>query len=132
IVKALNVELNPEEEKELRRTLSTNRQAVMAFFQAIDASDRGDYEQAARFLNQASKEDPHMDLAQETLGELQNLGFLPSGKDIQPFLQLLKSQTSLTDQLTPESLIKRIGLPNSSLSNGRDYGTVEYPRGEFP
>ncbi|MEW5801070.1 MAG: CsgG/HfaB family protein [bacterium] len=134
ILTFLMVELTPEEEKRIQRPLTTSIKAAMAFFQGIAASDSGDYRKAARFYKQALKTDPGISRARESLLELQDLGLVPRAKSSDSFLRSIKDQTSLTDQLTPEDVIKRAeraGVRSSGNGPGQT-NPVEFPPVEFP
>lgn len=137
IIKSLKIELRPEKEKELRKPFSTNMKAVMALFKGIEAGDRGQYKKAAQFYEKASREDPKIHFAQESLKELKDLGLIPMAKRSRQMLQLLKNRTSHTDQFTTEDLLKRGKVYDFSTreeANGQieiDHFN-EFPSPEYP
>lgn len=58
IVKELKIKLTPEQEDELRKPLTTNLDALLAWFAALEYSDRGDYTKAYESAQQACSLDP--------------------------------------------------------------------------
>lgn len=58
IIRMLKIEPTPEQEAELRKPLTTNLQAFLAWVAAIDYSDQGDYAKADESAQQACAEDP--------------------------------------------------------------------------
>jgi TolB-like protein len=74
IVKSLEIEPSPQEEVELRKPITTNIKALLAFSRCIDESDRKNYQEAANFCQAALINDPSFTLAQQTLYELSSLG----------------------------------------------------------
>ncbi len=111
IIRLLKVKLEPVEMEELKRPLSTSIDALMAFFRGIDASDRRNYEMAARFYQEAVKKDENLDIAREALEELKRLGLIHTKTRSRLLLRSLKAQTSLTDRLIPEYPVKRMRSP---------------------
>jgi TolB-like protein len=111
IIKLLNIEVKPEEEKELRKACSTNIYALISLFKGIDESDHGEYEKAAELYKKALKLDPNICIAKEALNELHMLGLIPGKKRSSEMLRSLRDRTSLTDQLTPEYPLKRAITP---------------------
>ncbi|NOZ70162.1 MAG: hypothetical protein GXP46_13185 [Deferribacteres bacterium] len=114
IVELLKIELTPAQKAALKRPCSTSSTALLAFFKGIDASDRGDYEEAARLYESALKYDPDICMAGDALRELKTLGLVTAAKRSTRLLQSLRDSTSLTDQLTPESPVKRAGRPEDT------------------
>ncbi len=112
IIKLLNIEVKPEEEKELRKACSTDIYALISLFKGIDESDHGKYEKSAELYKQALKMDPNICIAKEALNELHMLGLIPGKKKSSEMLKSLRDRTSLTDQLTPEYPFKRAITPN--------------------
>ena len=110
IIKLLQIELKPEERERLRRPCSTNMSALMALFNGIEESDKGEYEKAAGFYELGLKEDPNICIAHDALKELKALGLIAS-KRSRSTLQSIREQTSLTDQLSPEDANKRERTP---------------------
>lgn len=138
ILSFLKIEPTPAEKKRLQKPLTTSIKAAMALFAGIAASDEGDYRKAAGFYQRAIKEDPTIGHAQEALGELQSLGLVPKAGSGGSLLRSIKEQTSLTDQLVPEEVIKREGrqpggtVIEGGARTGQTAPPVEFPPTEFP
>lgn len=111
MIKFFKIEIAPMENEELRRPCSTNHKALMALFKGIEASDRGNYEEAAEYYEKALKEDPGICMARGALEELYALGLLPGKGRSRRMLRSIKENTSLTDQLAPEDATKRTLTP---------------------
>lgn len=111
-VKLLNIRLTPEEEARVRKPCSTNTDALIELFKGIDASDRGNYDNAAEFYELGLKKDPNICMAAEALKELKTLGLIAVQKKSLEVLKSLRNETSLTDQLSPEDATKRERTPN--------------------
>jgi TolB-like protein len=58
IIKDLKIKLTPKQKAELQKPLTTNLNALLASFAAIDYSDRGDYSKAEESAQQACAQDP--------------------------------------------------------------------------
>jgi TolB-like protein len=110
ILKIMEIEVRPEDRERLMKPCTTNMNALMALFQGIEQSDRGEYEKAAEYYAMGLEADPKMCMAAEALGELRALGLIAS-KRSSSMLKAIKEQTSLTDQATPEDVDKRIKTP---------------------
>lgn len=122
IIKFLKIDLTPQERKEIEKYCSTNIRALQLLFRGIEASDRGNYEKAAQFYEQAIKEDPKICVARGALQELINLKLIGPKKRSRELLKSLKEQSSLTDQLTPEDPIKRTTIPSRQPSRVQEPG----------
>jgi TolB-like protein len=116
IIELLKIELTPEQQAALRKPCSTDSKALMAFFQGINASDKGDYEGAAELYEKALKNDPGICEAGPALKELQALGLVSVKSKAGDLLKSLKDQTSLTDQLSTEDSEKREQGPETTPS----------------
>ena len=114
IVELLKIELTPIQREALKKPCSTSSNALLAFFKGIDAGDRGNYEDAARFYESALKDDPYICRAGDALRELRALGLVTARKRSGKLLQSLRDSVSLTDQLTPEYPAKRTGKPEDT------------------
>ncbi len=114
IVELLKIELTPGRRAALKKPCSTSSTALLAFFRGIDASDRGDYEEAARLYENALKDDLDICMAGDALRELKTLGLVAAAKRSSRLLQSLRDSTSLTDRLTPESPVKGAGGPEDT------------------
>lgn len=110
ILKIMQIELRPEDRERLMRPCTTNMKALMALFQGIEQSDRGEYEKAAEYYEAGLQEDAGMCMAGEALGELRALGLVTS-KRSSSMLKSMREQTSLTDQASPEDVDKRVKTP---------------------
>ncbi|MBI5556818.1 MAG: hypothetical protein HY885_04210 [Deltaproteobacteria bacterium] len=116
IVKSLGFDLTPEKKKELQEPLSTNYGALFAFFQGIDASDRGEFGKAQSYYKKALDLDPKLFLAADAVQELDDLGLLAkktgAGGRGKTYLRELRDRASFTDSLTPLYPVKRIRTPD--------------------
>jgi TolB-like protein len=70
IVDQLKITLKPKVEAAIRKPCSTNLKALDALFRGVDASDRGELQQAGEFYNEALKADPDVCVAATALQEL--------------------------------------------------------------
>ena len=111
LIKALKIEVTPQEEEELRRPCSRSIKALMALFKGIEASDQGNYARAGEFYEQALKDDESICVARGALKELQTLGLVGGKKKSRDLLRSLRDQTSFTNQLTPKEADKREKTP---------------------
>ncbi|MGA1870924.1 MAG: CsgG/HfaB family protein [bacterium] len=109
IINLLKIELAPSEEETLRRPLSTNPEAIMALFRAVEASDLKDYKRSTALYKEALGEDSAMDIAQESLLEIEIHD--PWQKKSRNLLHTLRDRTSLTDQLEFDDSLEE-GLPS--------------------
>jgi TolB-like protein len=69
IIKELQIKLTPEQEAELQKPLATNLDALLAWFAALDYSDRGDYTKAEESAEQACAQDPSLCKRMDEIGE---------------------------------------------------------------
>lgn len=74
IVDQLKISLKPEVAAAIRKPCSTNLKALDALFRGVDASDRGEYQQAGELYSEAIKEDPDVCVAGIALQELVRMG----------------------------------------------------------
>jgi tetratricopeptide (TPR) repeat protein len=116
ITDALGITLSPERKAALQKPLSTDYRALMFFFQAIDCSDRGEYDKAEEYYQKALERDPGLIQAADALQELADLGLIGRktgnpwrGKS---FLKELRERASYTDSLTPVYPVKRTRTPD--------------------
>ncbi len=73
IIRLMDVALTPDQKADLEKPISTSVPALLLLFKGIDASDHGNYSQAAKFYEQALTKDPNLTPAQEALNELKAL-----------------------------------------------------------
>lgn len=114
IIEYLQIKLAPEEIARLEKPLTTNIKALLDLFNAIHASDRGNYNLAERYYERALKRDPGISPAEASLEELRSLKMTGPVRDkgVQ-LLQTLREETSLTDQQTPSLTTKREQSPET-------------------
>jgi TolB-like protein len=112
IVKLLKIQVTPELESKLRKPCSNKKDALLALFTGVDASDRKDYEKAAESYRKALKLDSGVCVAHDALGELQALGLISGNKRSGALLRNLRDTTSLTNQITPKDEIKHLPNPD--------------------
>ncbi len=90
IIRQMEIVLSPDEKAELEKPISTSIPALMLLFRGIDASDHGNYAQAADLYEQALTQDPNLTPAKEALNEINALDLAsqtaetPSGQETAP------------------------------------------------
>jgi hypothetical protein len=85
IIEQMEIQLTPDEKAELEKPLSTSVAALMLLFKGIDASDHGNYSQAAELYKEALSNDPQLSPAKEALKEINalNLSSQPAPEAVQ-------------------------------------------------
>jgi TolB-like protein len=78
IVEQLNIYVSPAQKKELEMPLSMSSVALLALFLGIDYSDKAMFRDAAQMYERAIAEDPGLQLAQDSLQELKDMGLISS------------------------------------------------------
>ncbi len=111
IIELLKIELTPKERERLMRPCSTNRSALNALFRGVDASDRGNYEEAANLYQMALKADSGICVARDAFKEFKLLHLIKVKKRSPEILRSLRDETSLTNDLTHKDADKRIVTP---------------------
>jgi len=81
IVEQLNIYVSPAQKKELEMPLSKSSAALLALFLGIDYSDKAMFRDASKMYDRAIAEDPGLQLAQDSLQELKDMGLI-SREDI--------------------------------------------------
>jgi len=123
ITDSLGITLSSEQKAALQKPLSTDYQALFAFFQAIDLSDRGEYDKAEQYYKKALERDPNLNLAADALQELSDLGLLGRERGNRwrgkSFLKELRERASFTDSLTPVYPVKRVRTPDEIVERER-------------
>lgn len=76
IIDEIKIYVSPEKKKELMKPLSLNTAALLALFLGIDYSDKGQYAEATEMYNRAIAEDPNLQLARDSLQELNDMGLI--------------------------------------------------------
>lgn len=117
IIDQLQIRLKPEVAAEIRKPCSTNLRSLDALFRGIDASDRGNYQQAGELYTDALKADPDVCVAAAALHELVQMGgYSERGTAVRmkgaaseatdaavaEAAASVSSQTSLTNQIAPK------------------------------
>ena len=100
-----------EEESGSISALTRNPAALLALFMGIDAGDNGRYDDAGEYYAQALHLDPHLDLAKESLEELNTLGLLKKTTQRRRMLRQMREETSFSTTLNPPLPISRIPQP---------------------
>ncbi|MFH0730448.1 MAG: MopE-related protein [Pseudomonadota bacterium] len=109
-----NLKITPatkEIEAELRKPMTTSLEALIFLFRGFHESDQGNYQMAANFYRMALKADPGLIPASDSLKELEVLGLIGRTNDSRAFLRSLRDRTSLTDQLSPDQVVRRTRTP---------------------
>ncbi len=112
IIALLKVEITPEQERELRKPLTTDMDALMSFFKGLSLSDQKKYKEAAQQYSNALKQDPQMASARDALAELKSLfPNLMVNRSVE-LLQSLRNETTITGQIPPTPPTERLILPS--------------------
>jgi TolB-like protein len=111
IVAALKIELTPQQQSALKIPLSRYPAALLELFKGIDASDQGLYGKAAEHYSRALKTDPDLELAKQSLTELNTLGLLKNASRKRRMLRQMREQTSFSTTLNPPLPLSRIPPP---------------------
>ena len=130
IVDLLKVKLTPKQKEILAQPVTLNLGALFSYFKGIEASDQGDYEKAADYYKEATKQDPDFELPKLALFELFDLklvkGVSPKKKRKRSLAKTLRGSTSLTDTLVTEAPVKRLKRPKD-VKPGEEKPVVEEP-----
>ncbi len=86
IIQLMNIDISPEKKAELEVPMSTDTDALLDLFQAIDYTDKGQYAEAAEMYNQALMKDPDLEMAASALQELKDMGLQAASEEI-PMLE---------------------------------------------
>jgi TolB-like protein len=113
IISLLDVKVTPAEREELKKPMSTNTQALLCLFAAMDSSDRKDYQAAEGYYKKALENDPKLLPAQKGLDELKSLGLVSGAKGSRGMAQDMLNNTSHTSTLVPNGTDLRHGDPGS-------------------
>jgi TolB-like protein len=116
VLKLLKFEPTAKETEDLRVPCSANFRALMALFKGVEASDQGNYAQAAEYYDTALQEDGNICIAKGAIEELQVLGLIGGKKKTSDLLRSLRNETSFTDQLTPKEAVRRERTPKDVLT----------------
>ena len=111
IVAALKIKLTPQQESALDIPLSRYPAALLELFKGIDASDQEHYSEAADHYSRALKTDPDLELAKQSLAELNSLGLLKNVSRKRRMLRQMREQTSFSTTLNPPLPLSRIPPP---------------------
>ncbi len=119
-IKALKLELSPEQKKILDQPITRSPNALLALFKGIDAGDHGRYDEAAEHYSQALNHDPQLKLAKESLEELITLGYLKNTAQRRRMLHQMRQAVSFSTTLNPP-------LPLSRIPQPAGVGSIETP-----
>lgn len=114
VLKTLEVQLTPEQEARLRVPCSRTTSALLALSRAVDASDAARYEEAARFYEEALRQDPGVCVAGDALRELKSRGLLRPRVEARELLRSLRDGTSLSNELTTKDQFRRRAPPGEA------------------
>jgi TolB-like protein len=99
IIELLKLELTPSQKIRLEQPITTSIKALFYFFNAVECSDRGNYQEAARYYQKALEEDPQFLAAQDSLNELLSLGLATLQTRSRLLLEELGRRTATEDKL---------------------------------
>jgi TolB-like protein len=122
ILKLVKIEVTSEEKARLMKPCSSKWSALLYLFRGVDASDRGEYRDAAELYEKALREDPRICLAGDALTELRSLGLISTKKKSGDLLRSLRNGTSLTNELAPKEELRKEITPNDL--RHKDFGTT--------
>ncbi|MDD2734854.1 MAG: CsgG/HfaB family protein [Desulfuromonadaceae bacterium] len=127
IVDTLKISLKPEEVAAIRKPCSNSVKALDSLFRGVDASDRGEYQQAGELYSEALKIDPDICAAAAALQELIGMGgysdsmkgkggktakgdiFAPQSA-LADIAYSVSSQTSLTNQIVHVDVLPKSAI----------------------
>jgi TolB-like protein len=95
IIRLLQIELTPEQIEELQKPITRDLKALMLFFQGIQSSDQGAYEEAADHYRDALQRDPGLDQAQAAVVELERLRLIAPRFNNDALLRTLHKRVSV-------------------------------------
>jgi TolB-like protein len=95
IIRLLEIELTPEQTEELRKPITLDLKALMLFFQGIQSSDRGAYEEAAAYYRDALQRDPGLGPAHAAVLELERLRLIVPHPGSDALLRTLHKRVSV-------------------------------------
>lgn len=107
IVRLLQLELTPAQKEALAKPLTTDLQALMAWFQGVNLSDQQKYDQAAEAYEKAVQADPGFQQATADLEELRALKLVARPLDTIELLERLRQKVSVVDRPEPDEIFKR-------------------------
>ncbi len=107
IVRLLQLELTPAQIEALRKPLTTDLKALMAWFQGVALSDQQKYPQAAEAYEKAIAADPAFAPATEALEELRARNLIARPLDTIELLERLRQKVSVSDRPEPDEIFKR-------------------------
>jgi TolB-like protein len=107
IVRLLQLELTPDQIEALRKPLTTDLKALMAWFQGVALSDQQKYPQAAEAYQKAIAADPAFAPATEALDELRMRNLIARPLDTIELLERLRQKVSVSDRPEPDEIFKR-------------------------
>jgi len=113
VLKLLEVQVTPDQEKRLRKPCSKSATALVALFLGVDAGDRGDLEKAEGYYRKALQADPGVCIASDAMKEIEaaRANAPAAGNRSRKLLKTLRDGTSLTDSLTTKEPLLRGGKP---------------------
>lgn len=114
-VRLLELKLSPSQVQELKKPLTGNLEALMAWFRGIGFSDRQEYAQAAASYEKAIQADPGFKLPADALGELLRLRLIPVRPVTGDLLQRLHQRVSVNTGPVPNQVTRRERSSNDSV-----------------
>jgi len=113
IIDQLGIQLTPEERMKIQRIPTKNIQAFMAYCQGLEMEDRGDFQQAAKFFQQAVELDPNFSQANQKQQEAEvlyaadisaDIKYSPTAQPSSPSQPTTKTTTTTTTNLVSNRL----------------------------
>lgn len=101
LIDRLQIELTPKEKEELRKPVTKSVKALLLLSKGLEASDRGNYQEAAKYYRKALREDPNFSLAKKCFQELVAKNLVRIRRTL-ALLRGLRAWTSFTDRLRAE------------------------------
>jgi TolB-like protein len=106
-VRLLRLKLSPKQIEDLKKPLTGNLDALMAWFRGIGFSDRQEYTQAAASYQKAVQADPGFKLPAAALAELRQLKLIPVRPVTGDLLQRLHERVSVNTGPVPNQIVRR-------------------------
>jgi len=125
------VTISKKEERELRKPLTNNLDALFDFFAAVDYSDKNNHTEARRYYRKALRNDPSFGLAKESLMELEQLGLVKNSRR-HNLTSSLRSSVSLPEVPASEDIDNERNPEEARrINNNGDYGYGDYGYGDY-
>lgn len=117
-IEMMEVELTPEEKAELEKPLSASAAALMLLFQGVSESDGGNYNTAKALYEQALVEDPNLEIARNSIEEIEQLNLLSESDTAAETEEDAKSEKAEGEAAEPDAPATEVAAEKSSSGLG--------------